>query len=192
WVLTRGSNSHALRCNAVPVEAPPNQEFVKQGSTDSQNLHVKGAQSVASWSLFLAGLVVGITVCVAIGYIVFLQPNPDSNVPNLPPSDAMVETPPDETSSTSSPSQTNHRSAQGQLRRLRAGATLRPARPSRLCRYLPKRTTPQAAPPRPSGPSTRRHRRKRAWPSSYPILADAGSCPGNCSGMEEATGAPSS
>src|SRR5262249_31491536 len=106
WVLTRGSNSHALRCNAVPVEAPPNQEFVKQGSTDSQNLHVKGAQSVASWSLFLAGLVVGITVCVAIGYIVFLQPNPDSNVPNLPPSDAMVETPPDETSSTSSPSQT--------------------------------------------------------------------------------------
>src|SRR5262249_27468772 len=57
---------------------------------------------------------------------------------------------------------------------------------------LPKRTTPQAAPPRPSGPSTRRYRKKRAWPSSYPILADAGSCPGNCSGMEEATGAPSS
>src|SRR5215468_3707229 len=53
-----------------------------------------------------SSLVVGITVCVAIGYIVFLQPNPDSNVPNLPPSDAMVETPPDETSSTSSPSQT--------------------------------------------------------------------------------------
>src|SRR5262249_53718408 len=66
-----------------------------------QNLHVKGAQSVASWSLVLAGLVVGITVCVAIGYMVFLQPNPDSNVPNLPPSDTMVETPPDETSSTS-------------------------------------------------------------------------------------------
>jgi len=55
---------------------------------------------VASWSLFLAGLVVGITVCVAIGYIVFLQPNPDSNVPDLPPSDAVVETPPDEKSST--------------------------------------------------------------------------------------------
>ena len=71
-------------------------------------------------------------------------------------------------------------------------ATLRPARPSRLCRYLPKRTTPEAAPPRPSGPSTRRYRKKRAWPSSYPILADAGSCPGNCTGMEEATGAPSS
>ena len=33
---------------------------------------------------------------------------------------------------------------------------------------------------------------KRASPSSYPILADAGSCPGNCAGMEEATGAPSS
>jgi len=51
---------------------------------------------VASWSLVLAALVVGITVCVAIGYIVFLQPNPDSNVPDLPPS----ETPPDEPSST--------------------------------------------------------------------------------------------
>ena len=66
-----------------------------------QSLTVKGAQSVASWSLVLAALVVGITVCVAIGYIVFLQPNPDSNVPDLPPSDAVVETPPDETSSTS-------------------------------------------------------------------------------------------
>jgi hypothetical protein len=56
---------------------------------------------VASWSLVLAALVVGISVCVAIGYIVFLQPNPDSNVPDLPPSGAVVETPPDETSSTS-------------------------------------------------------------------------------------------
>jgi hypothetical protein len=55
---------------------------------------------VASWSLILAALVVGITICAAIGYIVFLQPNPDSNVPDLPPSDAVVETPP-ETSSTS-------------------------------------------------------------------------------------------
>jgi ABC-type nitrate/sulfonate/bicarbonate transport system permease component len=91
-----------------PVEAPPNQEFVTQNTVQQtdQNLHVKGAQSVASWSLVLAGLVVGVTVCVAIGYIVFLQPNPDLNVPNLPPSDGMVETPPDETSSTSSPSQT--------------------------------------------------------------------------------------
>ena len=64
---------------------------------------------MASWSLVLAGLVVGITVCVAIGYLVFLQPNPESNVPDLPPSDAVVETPPDETSSTSltlSPSST--------------------------------------------------------------------------------------
>ena len=55
---------------------------------------------MAALSLVLAGLVVGITVCVAIGYIVFLQPNPDSNVPDLPPSD-VVKTPPDETSSTS-------------------------------------------------------------------------------------------
>src|SRR5262249_36792551 len=84
-----------------PVEAPPNQEFVTQNTVQQtdQNLHVKGAQSVASWSSVLAGLVVGITVCVAIGYIVFLQPNPDSNVPNLPPSDTMVETPPYETAS---------------------------------------------------------------------------------------------
>jgi len=35
-----------------------------------------------------------------------------------------------------------------------------------------------------------RFRKTRA--SSYPFLADAGSRPGNCSGMEEATGAPSS
>src|SRR5205807_3561185 len=38
--------------------------------------------------------------------------------------------------------------------------------------------------------ATRRFRKTRA--SSYPFLADAGSRPGNCSGMEEATGAPSS
>jgi len=56
---------------------------------------------MAALSLVLAGLVVGISVCVAIAYLVFLQPNPDSNVPDLPPSDAVVETPPDETSSTS-------------------------------------------------------------------------------------------
>src|SRR5262249_32871385 len=31
-----------------------------------------------------------------------------------------------------------------------------------------------------------------ALSSSCPFLADAGSCPGNCSGMEETTGAPSS
>jgi hypothetical protein len=91
-----------------PVEAPPNQEFVTQNTVQQtdQNLHVKGAQSVASWSLVLAGLVVGITVCVAIGYIVFLQPNPDSNVPDLPPSDAVVKTPPDKTSSTQRLSET--------------------------------------------------------------------------------------
>ena len=39
-------------------------------------------------------------------------------------------------------------------------------------------------------PTTSSIRKTRA--SSYPFLADAGSCPGNCSGMEEATGAPSS
>ena len=55
---------------------------------------------MASLSLILAALVVGITICGAIGYIMFLQPPPESNVPDLPPSD-VVETPPDETSSTS-------------------------------------------------------------------------------------------
>src|SRR6266567_6597914 len=38
----------------------------------------------------------------------------------------------------------------------------------------------------------RRCRKRNAVPSSYPFLADAGSCPGNCSGLEETTGAPSS
>jgi hypothetical protein len=59
-------------------------------------------------SLILAALVVGVTICVAIGYIVFLQPNPDTNVPDLPPNDAVVEPPSDETSSNSqSPSPTS-------------------------------------------------------------------------------------
>jgi hypothetical protein len=53
--------------------------------------------------LILAALVVGVTICVAIGYIVFLQPNPDSNVPDLPSSDAAVEPPSDETSSSGEP-----------------------------------------------------------------------------------------
>src|SRR5262249_61544753 len=89
-----------------PTESPqlgrPNQEFVTQNTVQQtdQSLHLKGAQSVASWSLFLAGLVVGITVCVAIGYIVFLQPNPHSNVPALPPYYTAVLTRPDDTSST--------------------------------------------------------------------------------------------
>src|SRR4029453_10969762 len=47
-----------------------------------------------------------------------------------------------------------------------------------------------ATPSRPDDPSTRRFRKTTA--SSYPFLADAGSRAGNCSGMEEATGAPSS
>src|SRR5215510_3706629 len=91
-----------------PVEAPRIKSLSTQNTVQQtdQSLHVKGAQSVASWSLVLAGLVVGITVCVAIGYIVFLQPNPDSNVPDLPPSDAVVKTPPDETSSTQHLSET--------------------------------------------------------------------------------------
>ena len=57
-----------------------------------------------------------------------------------------------------------------------AAATVRSARCADRCDGRPK--------------SRRRFRKTRA--SSYPFLADAGSCPGNCSGMEEATGAPSS
>src|SRR4029077_20661906 len=40
--------------------------------------------------------------------------------------------------------------------------------------------------------SIRRFHRNNALSSSCPCLADAGSCPGNCPGMEEAAGAPSS
>src|SRR5260221_1647678 len=57
-------------------------------------------------------------------------------------------------------------------------------------RSAPKRSTRRATPSRPDDPSTRRFHKTRA--SSYPFLADAGSRPRNCSGMEEATGAPSS
>src|SRR5215471_6943752 len=75
---------------------------------------------------------------------------------------------------------------------MEAGASISKIQTVTSWRSSPVPMGAAAAPPHPSGPSTRRHRRKRAWPSSYPILADAGSCPGNCSGMEEATGAPSS
>src|SRR5262249_49288092 len=57
-------------------------------------------------------------------------------------------------------------------------------------RSAPKRSTRRATPSRPNDLSTRRFRKTRA--SSYPFRADAGSRPRNCSGMEEATGAPSS
>src|SRR6185436_13483322 len=49
----------------------------------------------------------------------------------------------------------------------------------------------RAAPSRPSDPSIRRCHQS-APPSSCPFLADAGSCPGNCPGMEETIGAPGS
>src|SRR4029450_7380179 len=69
----------------------------------------------------------------------------------------------------------------------RSRAAARPISPSRLGRSAPKRSTRRATPSRPDDPSTRRFR--KSW---YPFLADAGSRPGNCAGMEEATGAPSS
>src|SRR5690349_20375904 len=72
------------------------------------------------------------------------------------------------------------------------GATLRPTRPNRSGHYSRTRTTAQATKLRRDDLSTRRYRNKRAFPSSYPFLAYAGSCPGNCPGMEETTGAPSS
>jgi hypothetical protein len=55
-------------------------------------------------------------------------------------------------------------------------ATVRSARWADRCDDRPKRR--------------RQFRKTKA--SSYPFLADAGSCPGNRSGTEEATGAPSS
>src|SRR4051794_35356881 len=58
--------------------------------------------------------------------------------------------------------------------------------------WSPRNAGPEAAPLRPGDHSPRQSQHEKLLPSSYPILADAGSCPGNCSGMEEATGAPSS
>src|SRR5215472_15684313 len=66
------------------------------------------------------------------------------------------------------------------------------AAPNRRDHYPYTSFVAQAAPWRPSDPSTRQFRKTKASPSSYPFLADAGSCPGNCSGLEETTGAPSS
>src|SRR5262249_29889130 len=65
-------------------------------------------------------------------------------------------------------------------------------RPNRVCRCIPKSIPPRATPKRPNDPSTHQCHQRKALPSSYPILADAGSCPGNCPGMQETTGAPSS
>src|SRR5262249_40485327 len=62
--------------------------------------------------------------------------------------------------------------------------------PNRSRHCAPRRVAAPAAPRCPNDPSTRRFHKPTA--SSYPFLADAGSCPGNCSGMEDATGAPSS
>src|SRR5258708_26788254 len=74
------------------------------------------------------------------------------------------------------------------------GVTTAEIFPSGINRLGDLLTAPKSIPPRarlrrPADPSTHRYLRKRALPSSYPFLADAGSCPGNCSGMEEATGA---
>src|SRR5262245_63097857 len=75
------------------------------------------------------------------------------------------------------------------IEKLRASST-NSAHPTASLRT--EELSPRAAPPRPDDPSTHRYRSRRALASSYPFLADAGSRPGNCSGMEEATGAPSS
>ena len=55
-----------------------------------------------------------------------------------------------------------------------------------------KRISGLATPSRRDDPTLHRFHSSDALSSSCPFLADAGSCPGNCSGMEEATGAPSS
>ena len=57
--------------------------------------------------------------------------------------------------------------------------------------FRPKSPIDRAAPSHPSGPSIRRCHQS-ALSSSCPFLADAGSSPGNCPGMEETIGAPGS
>ena len=59
-------------------------------------------------------------------------------------------------------------------------------------RWRPRSLCPAAAATRQAGPATHRFHRSTALSSSRPFLADAGSSPGNCAGMEETTGAPSS
>ena len=54
-----------------------------------------------------------------------------------------------------------------------------------------KNSLDQEAPSHPNDPSIRRCHQSGP-PSSCPFLADAGSCPRNCPGMEETTGAPGS
>ena len=60
--------------------------------------------------------------------------------------------------------------AGGRVRFFLTTEGLKVSRPSRPRRYSPSRTGPRAAPPRPGGPSTRRYRRKRVSPSTYPSL----------------------
>src|SRR3954471_12943800 len=76
--------------------------------------------------------------------------------------------------------------------RCRSGANGKPVRPSLPHYCRPKSTGRRATASRPTGRSKRRYQHEKGAPSSYPILADAGSCPCNCSGVEEETGAPSS
>src|SRR5262249_12122415 len=88
-----------------------------------------------------------------------------------------------------------HRSrhwARSRPRRSTSRANARPTRSSPQRCYPPKSSAGPAAPARRDDLSIRRFHRSNALSSSCPFLADAGSCPGNCPGMEETTGAPSS
>ena len=73
----------------------------------------------------------------------------------------------------------------------RTAQSLNQLRPSQRRCSRPKSPLDQAAPSHPNDPSIRRCHQS-APPSSCPFLADAGSCPCNCPGMEETTGAPGS
>src|SRR6516165_6450028 len=56
--------------------------------------------------------------------------------------------------------------------------------PKRTC-YPPKSAAGEATLGRPNDPSLRQFHSSNALSSSCPFLADAGWCPGNCSGMEK-------
>jgi hypothetical protein len=79
-----------------------------------------------------------------------------------------------------------------QHRPSRAGGKSRPAVRQRRVGALKLCRLQMPAARRPTAPLLHRYRRTKALPSSYPFLTDAGSCSSNCSGLEEATGAPSS
>src|SRR5829696_8462862 len=104
----------------------------------------------------------------------------------------MMVNPASHTSSDSPRRARSRRSARARSLRRAVRAAARSACSSLPRRWRPRSLCPAAAATRQAGPATRRFHRSTALSSSRPFLADAGSGPGNCAGMEETTGAPSS